>query len=141
MLPLWGASTGSDEISAYNGLARRNAALGLAALVGFLSLAGMPPFVGFVAKFFVFAAAVRSGWIWLAIVGVVNSIVGLYYYLNVLKAIYLYRMENEDEEHHPIRMSRPVILALVGLVAGIILLGTVFGPWFNLVTKAAGNLF
>jgi NADH-quinone oxidoreductase subunit N len=136
-----GRATGSDDVSAYNGLGRRNAALGLAALVAFLSLSGMPPFAGFVAKFFVFAAAVHSGWVWLAIVGVLNSIVGLYYYLNVLKSVYLYRMENEDEDRHSISVSRPVAIALVVLVIGIIVLGTIFGPWFGLAMNAAVNLF
>ena len=136
-----GRVTGSDDVSAYNGLGRRNAPLALAALVAFLSLAGMPPFGGFVAKFFVFAAAVQSGWIWLAVVGVLNSIVGLYYYLNILKYIYLYRMENQDEDQHPIPMSRPVVLALVVLVAGVLLIGTVFGPWFGFANHAAINLF
>ncbi|KAF0106142.1 MAG: NADH-quinone oxidoreductase subunit N [Anaerolineaceae bacterium] len=136
-----GRAAGSDEFSAYNGLSRRSAGLGLAALVAFLSLAGMPPFVGFVSKFFVFAAAVQSGWVWLAIVGVLNSIVGLYYYLNVLKAVYLYRMENEDEDRHPVPVSRPAAIALVILVAGILLIGTLFGPWFGLATRAAAALF
>ena len=136
-----GRVTGSDEFPAYNGLSRRSAGLGLAALVAFLSLAGMPPFVGFVAKFFVFAAAVREGWIWLAIVGVLNSIVGLYYYLNVLKAVYLYRMENEDEDKHPVPVSRPVVIALAALVLGIIALGVVFGPWFDIANRAAAALF
>ena len=136
-----GRMAGSDELSAYNGLSRRNAPLGLAALVAFLSLSGMPPFAGFVAKFFVFAAAVQSGWVWLAIVGVLNSIIGLYYYLNVLKAVYLYRMENQDEDQHPLPLAAPVILALVLLVAGILLIGTLFGPWFGIANQAALNLF
>jgi NADH-quinone oxidoreductase subunit N len=136
-----GRVTGSDDVSAYNGLSRRNAGLGLAALVAFLSLAGMPPFGGFVAKIFVFAAAVETGWIWLAIVGVLNSIFGLYYYLNVLKAVYLHRMENQDEDQHPVPVSRPVAAALIVLVAGIILLGTLFGPWFSLASHAVLTLF
>jgi NADH-quinone oxidoreductase subunit N len=110
-------------------------------LVAFLSLAGMPPFVGFVAKFFVFSAAIEAGWVWLAIVGVINSIVGLYYYLNVLKYVYLYRMENQNEEQHPVPVSRPVAVALVILVIGILVLGTLFGSWFGLATKAAIGLF
>ncbi|HEY5271016.1 MAG TPA: NADH-quinone oxidoreductase subunit N [Anaerolineales bacterium] len=136
-----GHVTGSDDVSAYNGLDRRNATLSLAALVAFLSLAGMPPFGGFVAKFFVFAAAIQSGWIWLAVVGVVNSIVGLYYYLNILKYIYLYRMENQDEDQHPVPVSRPVAIALVVLVIGVLLIGTLFGPWFGFANHAALNLF
>ncbi|MGA2489700.1 MAG: NADH-quinone oxidoreductase subunit N, partial [Anaerolineales bacterium] len=106
-----GRVTGSDDFTTYAGLSRRSPALGLATLVAFLSLAGMPPFAGFVAKFFVFSAAIEAGWIWLAIVGVLNSIVGLYYYLNVLKYTYLYRMENQDEQHHPIPVSHPVAIA------------------------------
>jgi NADH-quinone oxidoreductase subunit N len=136
-----GRVTGSEDFSAYAGLSRRNSTLGLAALVAFLSLAGMPPFVGFVAKFFVFSAAIESGWVWLAIVGVINSIIGLYYYLNVLKYIYLFRLENLDEEQHPIPVSRPVVIGLLVLVIGILLLGTLFGPWFGLATKAASSLF
>jgi NADH-quinone oxidoreductase subunit N len=136
-----GRVTGSDEFPAYYGLSRRNSTLALAMLVAFLSLSGMPPFAGFVAKFFVFAAAVRSGWVWLAIVGVLNSIFGLYYYLNVLKYVYLYRMPNEDEDKQPVPVSRPVAIALIVLVVGILVLGTVFGPWFGLATNAAAALF
>ncbi len=136
-----GHVTASDDFTAYAGLSRRSPGLGLATLVAFLSLAGMPPFVGFVAKFFVFSAAIESGWVWLAIVGVLNSIVGLYYYLNVLKYVYLFRMENQDEDQHPIPVSRPFAIGLVILVIGILLLGSLFGPWFGLATKAAISLF
>jgi NADH-quinone oxidoreductase subunit N len=136
-----GRASGSDDFSAYNGLSRRSPALGLAALVAFLSLAGMPPFVGFVAKIFVFSAAIEAGWIWLAAVGILNSIFGLYYYLNFLKYVYLYRTENQDEEQHPVPMSRPVAVALMILIACILVLGTLFGPWFSIATRAAISLF
>jgi NADH-quinone oxidoreductase subunit N len=135
-----GRVTGSDEYSAYNGLSRRNPTLALAMLVAFLSLAGMPPFGGFVAKFFVFAAAIQQGWIWLAVVGVLNSIFGLYYYLNVLKSVYLYRMENQDEDKHPVPVSRPAMIGLIVLIVGIILIGALFGPWFGLATNAANSI-
>lgn len=136
-----GRATGSDDFPAFNGLSRRNSGLALGTLVAFLSLAGMPPFGGFVGKVFVFLAAVNSGWIWLAVVGVLNSIVGLYYYLNVLKSVYLYRMENQDESSHAIPVSRPVSIALIVLVAGILLVGIFFGGWFSLANQAAINLF
>ena len=102
-----GQVTGSDDFSAYAGLSRRSPGLGLAVLVAFLSLAGMPPFVGFVAKVFIFSAAIEAGWVWLAIVGILNSIIGLYYYLNVLKYVYLFRMEEQDEVRHPMNSERP----------------------------------
>jgi len=137
----FGRISGSDEIEAYRGLSRRNSTLALVMLVAFLSLSGMPPFGGFVGKFFVFAAAVDKHFIWLAVVGVLNSIVGLYYYLTVLKYVYLYRMESEDEEKHPVPLSRPYAIALTVLSIGIILIGAVFAPWFGLASKAAVNLF
>ena len=136
-----GNTTGTEEANGFNGLSRRNAALGLAALVAFLSLSGMPPFAGFVGKVFIFVAAVESGWTWLAIVGVLNSIIGLYYYLNVLKAVYLYRMPEEDEEKHPVKVTKTTAVGLIVLVAGIILLGTLFAPWFGFSTEAAAALF
>jgi NADH-quinone oxidoreductase subunit N len=129
---------GSDEISAYSGLSRRKPWLALAMMVAFLSLAGMPPLAGFVAKIFVFAAAVKVGLIWLAFVGVLNSIVGLYYYLTVLKYVYLFR---SDDESKPLAISRSYAIALIILVFGIIVMGTIFGPWFNLSTQIASALF
>jgi len=133
--------TGSDEIKDYAGMSRRAPGLAIAALVAFLSLAGMPPFGGFVAKVFVFAAAVNVNMIWLAVVGILNSIVGVFYYLTVLKVIYLYRMEGEDEAAHPIPLTRPYAIGLVILTIGILLVGTLFAPWFSLSDAAALNIF
>jgi len=129
---------GSDEIASYAGMSRRSPWLALAMLVALLSLAGMPPLVGFVAKVFVFAAAVQADLIWLAIIGVLNSIVGLYYYLTVLKVVYLYRSPDDDK---PISVSRPYAIALLVLTLGIILVGTIMGPWFAWATTAAQGIF
>ena len=107
----------------------------------FLSLAGMPPFGGFIAKVVVFAAGVQAGYIWLVVVGIINSVIGVYYYLNVIKYVYLYRMPNQDEENHQVPLSRPYAIALVVLTVGVILIGTVFAPWFNWSDAAALNLF
>ncbi|HEY9151741.1 MAG TPA: hypothetical protein VIN60_02565, partial [Anaerolineales bacterium] len=96
---------------------------------------------GFVAKVVVFAAGIQAGYVWLVIVGILNSIIGVYYYLNVMKYVYLYRLENEDEDKHPIALTRPYMIALVVLVLGVILLGTVFAPWFGYSNAAALNLF
>lgn len=136
-----GKVLGSDEVTAYNGLSRRSPWLALAMLVAFLSLAGMPPFGGFVAKVFVFAAGVEAGYIWLVFVGVLNSIVGLYYYLNVMKYVYLYRMPGEEEEKHPIQLSQATAWGLGVLILGVILLGTVFAPWFAFSSQAAQAMF
>lgn len=137
----FGRVVGSDDVKAYHGLSRRAPTLALMMMVAFLSLAGMPPFGGFVAKVFVFTAAIEQGWVWLAVVGVLNSIIGLYYYMTVLKYVYLYRMENEDEEKHPIPISRPYAIALTTLTIGIILVGAIFSPWFGLASSSTANLF
>jgi NADH-quinone oxidoreductase subunit N len=137
----FGRVTGSDEIKDYAGMSRRSPWLGIAMLVAFLSLAGMPPFGGFVAKVFVFAAAVQVNMVWLAVVGILNSIVGLYYYLTVMKVVYLYRMEGENEEAYPIPLTRPYTIGLVVLTIGIVLVGTLFAPWFGFSGAAALNLF
>jgi len=55
--------------------------------------------------------------------------------------VYLYRMPNQDEENHPIPLTRPYAIALVVLVVGVILIGTVFAPWFSWSDAAALNLF
>lgn len=137
----FGRVTGSDDVRAYDGMSRRSPYLALAMLIAFLSLSGMPPFGGFIGKVLVFAAAVEAGWYWLVFVGIINSVVGVYYYLNVMKYVYLYRMEGENEEAHPILVTRPYAIAIVVLTIGIILTGTIFAPWFGLSTDAALSLF
>lgn len=133
--------TGLDDIKDYAGLSRRSPWLALMMLAAFLSLAGMPPFGGFVAKVFVFAAGVQAGYVWLVIVGIINSIIGVYYYLNVLKYVYLYRLPDQDEGNHPVPLTQPYAIALAVLAIGVILIGTIFAPWFSWSDAAALNLF
>jgi NADH-quinone oxidoreductase subunit N len=130
-------ATGSDEISAFNGMSRRAPGLALIMMVAMLSLSGMPPLAGFISKFFLFAAAVKANLIWLAVIGVLNSIVGLYYYLTVLKYIYLY----PPAEEGVIPMSRPYTVALVVLTLVIIVVGTFFSPIYAWSTAVAAGLF
>ncbi len=132
-------TVGSDEIAAYAGLSRRNSGLALVMLVAFLSLAGVPPLAGFIGKIWVFAAVVKSpGLLWLAFVGIINAIIGVYYYLIVLKYVYLFQTDDDDK---PVPTTRPDALALGLLTFGIILIGTIFGPWWGLAESAAAALF
>jgi len=116
-------ATGSDKLDAFLGLHKRNPALAAVLLVLFLSLAGIPPLVGFWAKFNLFAAVlgVGAGPVPFALVAlaVAFSAVSLYYYLQVLKRAYV--MPSVDET--PIK-AHPVTLAvLVGIAAAVVLLG------------------
>ena len=133
--------TGLEDIRDYAGMSRRNPILALMMLSAFLSLTGMPPFAGFVTKVVVFAAGIQAGYTWLVVMGILNSVIGAYYYLNVLKFVYLYRMPNEDEENHPIPLTRPFAIALGMLTIGVLLIGTIFAPWFDWSDAAALNLF
>ena len=135
---LFARSAGSERIADYAGLSRRSPGLALVMMVAMLSLAGMPPLAGFVAKVYVFAAAVEGGLVWLAIVGVLNSIVGLYYYLTVLKVVYLYRSEDEGKA---IAVPRTYSLALLVCVAAIFVLGVASAPWLGWALRTAQSLF
>ncbi|MBI5350202.1 MAG: NADH-quinone oxidoreductase subunit N [Chloroflexi bacterium] len=135
---LFSRVAGSDEIADYAGMSRRSPGLALAMLVAFLSLGGMPPLVGFAAKFFVFAAAIKADLIWLVFVGVINSIIGLYYYLIVLKVVYV---KPAPEGAPGIPISRPYAFALIVLSFAIVATGTAAAPWLSWAFTAAGSLF
>jgi len=112
--------------------------LGLAMLAAMLSLGGIPPFAGFFAKLLVFAAAVERGMIWLVLVGVFNAVVGLYYYLNVLKVIYL---QPPPEEKIAAPTTTAWRVALWACMAGILLIGFWFAPWYSWAQAATSAIW
>lgn len=124
----------SSDINAFSGLSRRNPALALVMLAAVLSLGGIPPFAGFFGKLLVFGAAIETGQVWLAIVGILNSIIALYYYLTVLRVIY------QGEGGEPYRVSPSWRTALVIGAIGIVALGVVFAPFFDGARQAAQSL-
>lgn len=127
--------TGSDELEDLSGLSRRSPNLALVMLFALLSLGGIPPTAGFAAKFFIFRAAVDAGLWGLALVGILNAFVALYYYLSVAKYMYLYRSEEEDV---PIPVSRAAWTGLAFSLFWILVLGTVYaGPAFEWTREAA----
>jgi NADH-quinone oxidoreductase subunit N len=130
---------GSDEIADYAGLSRRSPILALVMLLAFLSLAGIPPLGGFIAKVLVFAAAVQAGFVWLAVLGVLNAIVGLYYYLIVLKVVYLYPAKKDADK--PLPTPRPQAVALLVSIVLLLFMGTYFAPWYQWALNSAGALF
>ncbi len=131
-------STGSETIADLAGLSRRNPAIALAMTIGLLSLAGIPPAAGFFGKFFLFQAAVEANLEWLAMVGVLNAIIALYYYLVVIKVMYVDRSEDDDK---PIPLTPPARLMLGVTVAATLILGIVPGPIFNWALDSADSLF
>jgi len=78
-----------DLIADYRGLSRTHPGLAAAMALFMLSLAGVPPLAGFVCKFYIFAAALRSGLVWLVIIAVLNSVISVYYYVALIVAMYM----------------------------------------------------
>jgi NADH-quinone oxidoreductase subunit N len=115
------------------GLAARHPLAALALSVFLLSLVGIPPTAGFVGKFYLFGAAVRSGYIWLAVIGVLNSAVAAYYYLRVIVSMYMREPEGTPTVLAP---SFAGALALVVALWGVIQLGIMPAPIFDLAQSA-----
>jgi NADH-quinone oxidoreductase subunit N len=130
--------TRSDELKDFYGLSRRSPWLALVMLFALLSLGGIPPTAGFFAKFFIFRAAVEAGLWWLALIGILNAFVALYYYLSVVKYVYLFRSE-EDEVGIPVSRAYQVALALATF--GIIYLGVMPNATLEWARQAALAFF
>jgi NADH-quinone oxidoreductase subunit N len=130
-------AVGSSEISAFAGLSRRSPLLALLMLISLLSLAGIPPFGGFVGKLLVFAAAMQEGMAWLVFIAVVNTILALYYYLSILKVVFLYHSE-EEEKTFPLNGFG--LVALMICAAGIIILGVWIAPMYAISYQMSLNL-
>jgi NADH-quinone oxidoreductase subunit N len=131
-------ATGADEIKDLNGLNRRSPFLALVMLFAVLSLGGIPPTAGFFGKFFLFKSAIDAGLWWLAGIGILMAFVGLYYYLNIIKVMYLYRSEQDDVA---IPVSRAAQIGLAIAVVFIIYLGVSAGSAFELTREAAAAFF
>lgn len=128
----------SEQMSAFAGLSRRSLGLALAMLAAMLSLGGVPPLAGFFAKFFVFAAAMGQGLVWLVVLAVINSLLALYYYLMVLKYIFVDRSEGDEQ---PLQVPSALNTGMWIAVAGILALGVFSTPWYNLAARAAAGIF
>ena len=117
--------TGSEDIEQYKGLGYRSPFIGVAMTIFLLSLTGIPPTAGFIGKLYLFAALINAKWFWLAIIGVLNSVVSLYYYVRILRNMFLRAPEGSTE---PFRCSVAQMAILLVLLIPTILLGLYFGP-------------
>ena len=127
---------GSDNIDDFAGMVRRAPAISAVLAIAMISLIGLPPTAGFMAKLYLFNAAVRSDLVWLAIAGVVNSVISAYYYLRVIRTMYLVPAESEEG----VPSSAPVRLALGLTFAGILVMGIVPSPLLEVTEAAATTL-
>lgn len=111
-------------VADYNGLGYSHPIAALAMSLFLFSLAGIPPTAGFMGKFYIFSAAIKQGYIGLAIIGVVNSVVSVYYYLRITVAMYMKASDISDEQS-PLRLnfSPACILAILISAYGVLRLG------------------
>jgi NADH-quinone oxidoreductase subunit N len=112
--------TGKETIPDYNGLYRTNPKLSLLMMLSLFSLAGIPPVAGFFGKFFLFTSAASAGYYWLVFIAVINATISLYYYLMVVKAMFINKNDNPIEK---ITSDLPTRLALILCTAGIVIIG------------------
>jgi NADH-quinone oxidoreductase subunit N len=125
--------TGQESLAAYRGLSSRAPWLAVAMAIFLFSLTGIPPMAGFIGKFYLFQALVaRGGWFMvLALVGVLNSVVSLFYYARVIKAMYLVPAEGRTRiEIHGLYGVTIALLAVPTVVLGI-----AWAPVIDLVNR------
>ena len=130
--------TGKEEISDFRGLAETQPYLALVLTVGMFSLGGMPLLAGFLTKFILFQAAALDGFLWLATLAVIMSTVSLYYYLMVIKQMYLYEPDGDASRW---RLSTAGYAVTGALLAGTVFIGVYAGPVYEAADRASKVLF
>ncbi len=126
----------SDEIADYSGMAKRAPLLSLALALCLISLIGIPPTAGFVAKVFIFSAGVNHGLTWLVVIAVINSVISAYYYLRVVRVMYLGAPLSEER----VSSSGALRAALSFACLGVLALGIY--PWMVLrIAETAAGIF
>jgi NADH-quinone oxidoreductase subunit N len=127
----------SDLITDYAGMGKRSPWLALALTLCLVSLIGIPPAAGFMAKFYIFSMAASNGLLWLVVIAVINSVISAYYYLRVVKVMWF--SEPASVEKIPTSWAPALALALCSL--GVILLGIIPGLLMKLADIAAMSFF
>jgi len=123
---------GRDEIDDYSGLNRRSPFLAFSMLLFLLSLAGVPPLAGFIGKLYIFIAAIKEGLYTLIVVGLINIVISMYYYLIVVKKMYI----NEPIDPTPISISGPMKTVIYVGLAGTLVIGIYPQPFTDWVVAA-----
>ena len=111
----------SENIEDYTGLGYRSPLIGVCLTIFLISLTGLPPTAGFVGKLYVFTTVINSGYLWLAVIGVINSVISLYYYIRIVRNIYLRDVESTKTKlvYSPTTILIVLVLAIPTLIFGI----------------------
>jgi NADH-quinone oxidoreductase subunit N len=125
-----------EAVEDLSGVARTHPVLAFCFAMMMFSLAGIPPLAGFFAKFYVFAAAIQAGLVTLAVIGVVTSVIGAYYYLRIVKVMYF---DEPRGAFDAMPAGVKAVLAVSSLV--VLLFGLVPAPLVSIASAAARSLF
>lgn len=128
-------SGGDESIAAFRGLGRRAPMIAVMMALFLFSLTGLPPLAGFVGKFYIFSALLAAGGRWnfvLAVVGVLNSVISLFYYARVARAMFLEQGESEE----PTEVRRLFGATSVALAVPVLVLGIYWGPVYDFVARS-----
>jgi NADH-quinone oxidoreductase subunit N len=106
--------------------------------VSLLSLGGLPPTAGFIAKWYIFTAAVSAGYTWLAVIGMLTSVVSVFFYLRIVVMMY---MADREGAPLPERVSGMGMVTLALAIAAIFYLGILPTPVLDLATKSIATIF
>ncbi len=128
--------TGKEDIAGYAGLAARSPFLAMVMASALFSLAGLPIFAGFITKFLLFTAAVEADLTWLMVVAVVNSLISLYYYIRVIREMYV----SPPQEAGRLPLSVAASLPVWALFAGTVLVGVYPAPFMDAIDAATNAL-
>jgi NADH-quinone oxidoreductase subunit N len=126
-------ASGKELIEDYNGLYGTNPRLSLIMMLAMFSLAGIPPVAGFFGKFFLFTAAAEKGYFVLVFIALVNATISLYYYLLVIKAMFINKSEKPIQ---PFTSNLPMRISLVVCVLGILVTGFTFQVFDHIIDVA-----
>ena len=124
----------SDDIADFAGMGKRAPVLALALTLCLISLVGMPPAAGFMAKFYIFNGAIQNGLLWLVIIAVINSVISAYYYLRIVKVMWF----NVPASEEKVPSSGMLRVGLALACIGVLLFGIFPGVFMHISQTAAG---
>jgi NADH-quinone oxidoreductase subunit N len=128
----------NTTLSDYSGLVSRAPVLAVLMSVFMFSLAGFPPTAGFMSKFYVFSAAIRSGFIWLVIIGVMNSLISVYYYLRIVVLMFM-RPPQAEATRVPVALGASLVLLIT--LWGVLHLGILPNSFLALAQASVSSVF
>ena len=126
---LFSNKTGTVSIEGYKGLGHRAPLMGVAMTVFLVALTGFPPTAGFIAKLYIFGAAVSAGWFWLVLIAGITTVISLFYYIRVVRNMYFFK---PDERAGKLEFDTGTKIILMLLLIPTLLFGVYFTPIFEM---------